>query len=255
MRKVLVLQHVAWEPLGTLDPLLKKSGLRTRYVNFGREPDCVPDLEKYNGLIVLGGPMGVYETDKYPHLKTELVLMERALKTEIPVLGICLGAQLMAQVLGSSVRKHTAREMGWCPVELTKDSGGDPFMGHFKKMEYVFQSHGDTFDIPKSAVHLAYSSVCSGQAFRYGDKAYALQFHLEANQAYVDRWLTLPMNQKYVECAGSTCAPDIVKKDTEKYLTRSLDLGETAFTQFLKTFGDFDRGRVFGSGHGKPPKE
>ncbi len=95
MEKILVLQHVAREVYGTLDPLLKEARLRTRYVNFDREPSCKPTLDKYSGLFIMGGPMGVYEKEKYSHLKVELRLVEEALKNGIPILGICLGAQIV----------------------------------------------------------------------------------------------------------------------------------------------------------------
>jgi GMP synthase (glutamine-hydrolysing) len=255
MRKVLVLQHVAWENLSTLEPLLRDGCFRTRYVNFGREPDIIPTLEKYNGLFVLGGPMGVYEKETYTHLKTEIRLVEQALKAEIPVLGICLGAQILAHVLGSHVRKHTDREMGWTQVQLTQEGKEDPVLGHFQPTEYVFQSHGDTFDIPKTAVHLARSKICEGQAFRYGDKAYGLQFHLEVNQAYVNRWLSLPANIKFLECSDGIFTNDRVEQETKKFLPRSVELSNKVFTEFLKSFGDFNRNVVVGSGHGKPPKE
>src|SRR5690349_16930935 len=113
MKKVIVLQHVAWEILGTLDPLLKKESFRVRYVNFDRQPDAQPTLDKYDALILLGGPMGVYEAEKHSHLKVEMKLIEQALQKDIPIMGICLGSQLLAHVLGADVRKHTEREMGW----------------------------------------------------------------------------------------------------------------------------------------------
>jgi len=253
MRKVLVLQHVAWENLSTLEPLLRGGGFRTRYVNFDRDPEISPTLEKYKGLFILGGPMGVYEKEKYSHLKTEIRLVEDALKNDIPILGICLGAQILAHVLGSHVRKHTVREMAWHQVQVTEKGMGDPVLGHFQPTEYIFQSHGDTFDIPKTADHLARSPLCESQAFRYGKNAYGLQFHLEVNQAYIDRWSSLPGNKKYISKEGPT--PEQVATDTKKFLPRSIELSNTAFSEFLKVFGDFNRKVVVGSGHGKPPKD
>ena len=96
MPKLLVLQHVAHEILGTLDPLLRSYGFRNRYVNFDREPEAQPTLDGYHGLAVLGGPMNVDQTDRYPHLATEIEVIHQALEREVPVLGICLGAQLVA---------------------------------------------------------------------------------------------------------------------------------------------------------------
>ncbi len=107
MRKIMVFQHVGHEPLGTLNPMLKSAGFNIRYVNFARHPDFVPSLDNYSGLIVLGGPMGVYEANEYAHLKVEMKAIEEALKKNMPVLGICLGAQLVASVLGGQVRERS----------------------------------------------------------------------------------------------------------------------------------------------------
>ena len=101
MKKLLVLQHVPHELLGTLNPMLKKSGFRIRYVNFARHPDAQPSLAGYDGLIVLGGPMSVNDDDRLPHLMMEMTLIEEAMKRNLPVLGICLGAQLIAKTLGA----------------------------------------------------------------------------------------------------------------------------------------------------------
>ena len=103
MKKLLVFQHVPHELLGTLNPLLKKSGFRIRYVNFARRPDAQPSLNGYDGLVVLGGPMSVNDTDRLPHLTTEMKVIEEALGKNIPVLGICLGAQLISKTLGAAV--------------------------------------------------------------------------------------------------------------------------------------------------------
>src|SRR3954470_416228 len=113
MRKIMVFQHVAHEPLGTLNPMLKAAGFRIRYVNFGRDSGFEPDVEGYSGLIVLGGPMGVYEADRHAHLRSEMKAIEQALKMDIPILGICLGSQLLAHVLGAEVRKAEEMELGW----------------------------------------------------------------------------------------------------------------------------------------------
>lgn len=237
MRKVIVFKHVSQENLGALKPVLSEEAFRIRYVNFSREPDAKPTMEKYQGLIVLGGWMGVYEADQYPHLKLECQLIEEALKKEIPVLGICLGAQILAHTLGARVRKHTQVEAGWREVRLTKAGKDDAILGHFRESERIFQMHGDTFDIPAGAEHLAYSDVCEGQAFRYGEKAYGLQFHLESDQEMIRRFLKVPENRAEVESfAGSSAVADI-ETDTDKYLPRSLDLSQETFRRFLKLFG------------------
>lgn len=250
MRKVIVFKHVAQENLGQILPVLKKEAFRIRYVNFHREPEAAPSLEKYQGLIVLGGWMGVYEMDDYPHLKLECKLIEEALKREIPVLGVCLGSQILAHVLGARVRKHTERESGWREIQLTKDGLSDPLLSHFGEKATVFQMHGDTFDIPQGAVHLARSEVCEGQAFRYGKKAYGLQFHLEANKEMIDRFLREEKNRnELIEFAG-VGAVENLERDTGKFLPGSYKLAENTFSRFIELFGLPERIRRPG-GHGK----
>jgi GMP synthase (glutamine-hydrolysing) len=110
MRKLLVFQHSAREPLGVFDPMLRRAGFRIRYINFSRQPDQLPDVSRYNGLIVLGGPMNVDQADRFPHLTTEIAAIQEALTRGIPILGICLGAHLLAAALGATVRPNNVRE-------------------------------------------------------------------------------------------------------------------------------------------------
>lgn len=236
MRKVLVFQHVAHKILGTLNPTLKSHGLNMRYVNFERTPDEQPSMQKYNGLIVLGGHMGVYEADKYKHIKVEMQLIEEALKKDIPVLGICLGAQLLAHVLGAPVRKSNEKEIGWCDVNLTEQGLKDPLLSHFNPTEKVFQLHGDTFDIPQSAIHLASSPACQAQAFRYGDKVYGLQFHLEVDQAMIQRWLDNPRNQEEMFSAHQGFSMEKISLETHENIAHSMDLSKQCFEQFINLF-------------------
>lgn len=236
MRKVLVFQHVANEILGTLNPALKQQGLNIRYVNFERDPDATPSIGKYNGLIVLGGYMGVYEADQYTHIKTELKLIEEAIKKDVPVLGICLGAQLVAHVLGSDVRKAPEKEMGWYDIELTTAGENSPLLSHFKKTEKIFQMHGDTFDIPKSCEHLASSKICPAQAFSYGTKVFGLQFHLEVDAAMISRWLNNPRNQQDILASNGKVSAEQMQADTALYLQNSLNLSQQTFKKFIDLF-------------------
>lgn len=249
MRNVLVLQHVAHEILGTLNPLLKSHGLRIRYVNFERDPNADPKLDGYNGLIILGGPMGVYEADKFPHLKREMKLIEEALKKNIPVLGICLGAQLIANALKADVKPHHEKEIGWCKVNITDDAKGDPLLHHFRETETIFQLHGDAFDIPKSAVHLASSKICDGQAFRYGKKVYGLQFHLEVDETMILRWLTLRSVKDDIKKHFGDVSTDQIVTDTHTHIIRSLDLSIQTFQKFVSLFDLPERPVRLGSGH------
>lgn len=247
----MIFQHVGHEPLGVLNPMLKAAGFRIRYVNFGRHPDMVPSLDGYNGLIVLGGPMGVYEAENYAHLKTEMKLIEEAIQKNIPVLGICLGAQMIAHVLSSHVRKAPAWELGWYDVHLTAAGKKDSLFKSYEKTEKIFQLHQDTFDPPKTAEHLAFTSLCEGQAFRYGNKVYGLQFHLEADEAMILRWLHRSENQKLLRDAKELMNTDEIEEATHQHITRSLELAKETFGKFIEIFELPERPVVLASTEGK----
>jgi GMP synthase (glutamine-hydrolysing) len=236
MRKVLVFQHVANRILGTLNPTLKERGLNMRYVNFERFPEEKPSIDKYNGLIILGGHMGVYEADLYKHIKVEMQLIEEALKKDIPILGICLGAQLLAHVLGAKVTKSEIKEVGWCDIELTREGKADPILSHFNKTEKVFQLHGDTFEIPKAAKHLASSNICEGQAFSYGEKVYGLQFHLEVDEEMILRWLVSTKNQEEIFSNIPNFTIEKVTSETQDHISNSLNLSHQTFNKFIDLF-------------------
>ena len=250
MRKILVFQHVANKILGTLNPTLKDHGLKIRYVNFDRNPEESPTIDKYNGLIVLGGQMGVYEADRYTHIKTEMKLIEEALKKNIPVLGICLGAQMLAQVLGSEVRQSNEKEIGWFDIHLTADGQNDPILSHFQKKEKLFQLHGDTFDIPKSAVQLASSDIFPGQAFRYSEKVYGIQFHLEVDKAMIHRWLDNKRNQLEITNSEGKFSVEQIRLETEQYIFQSMKLSRETFSKFIELFALRDRPILLGSDQG-----
>jgi len=208
--KILVFQHVPYEPLGTLDPLLKEAGFRIRYVNFGRVPDARPQLEGYEALIILGGPMNSDQIDSYPNLLTEVDIIREALERDMSILGICLGAQLLARALGGSVARNARREIGWFDVELTDAGRSDPVLEAFADRQEVFQWHEDGISLPPDVVLLAGSEVSPVQAFRHGEHAYGFQFHLEASLPLIDRWLTVPDHEATLaEEAGNINAVEI----------------------------------------------
>ncbi|MBX7149052.1 type 1 glutamine amidotransferase [bacterium] len=238
MAKILVCQHVPHQILGTLDPLFKKNGFRIRYANFSRFPDLKPDLQGYNGLVLLGGPMNVDETHKHPHLNYEIKLIEMALKKDIPILGICLGAQLIAKTLGAPVSKNHEKEIGWHDVNFTQEASEDPLFKFFEPCEKLFQWHGYAFETPKSAVRLAKSALCPNQAFRYGSKVYGLQFHLEVDKALINRWLTTPMHCEELKQLRHKPNPEQILEETDVCLGRLNTISQHTFGQFIKLFGD-----------------
>jgi GMP synthase (glutamine-hydrolysing) len=238
MAKVLVFQHVAAEPLGTLDPMLRNRGHRIRYVNFHRNPDAKPDIGRYNALIVLGGPQMPDQGKHYPHLNEEMRCIEEALKRDIPVLGICLGAQLLAYTLGGGVRPMDEWEIGWHELMPTPLAAADPLFCALARPHPVFQWHGYTFDLPRGAVHLALSSTCENQAFRYGPNSYALQFHLELDERLINRWLSLPAYLEDIAINGRRGDADTIRRQTHELIGQSADLSLEIFSQFLRPLGE-----------------
>lgn len=247
MRRILVFQHVAWELLGTLNPMLKQAGFRIRYVNFQRHPDAEPRINKYNGLVVLGGPMNVDQVAEYPHLATEARLIRAAIAQRIPVLGICLGAQLIAHSLGARVYANEVKEIGWYDVSVTDAAADDPLMAAMGPTQRIFQWHGDTFDLPTGAVHLASSPSCANQAFRYGDRVYGLQFHLEVDQPMIERWLDVPVHLEELATLGGTIDPERIRAETPERIGQSMELSRKVFGAFVDLFGISPRGRLLRS--------
>lgn len=241
MTRLLVFQHVPFEILGTLNPLFRSYGFRIHYMNFGRHPDAQPALDGYEGLVVLGGPMSAYQTRGHPHLDVEVRAIEIALAREIPVLGICLGAQLLARALGAQVRPQAQREIGWVDVAPTEAGRRDLLLRHLGDGAPVFQWHGDTFDLPAGAIHLATSRECAQQAFRYGESAYALQFHLEVDRALIERWIGMPAYQREIAELGSGLDPEAIRRETGEKIAELERLSDRCFTEFIELFGPLTR--------------
>jgi GMP synthase (glutamine-hydrolysing) len=232
MKRILVFQHVAYEILGTLHPLLKKAGFRIRYANFGRRHHAI-EMNRYDGLVILGGPMGVYEADRYPHLLDEIKAIQQALHDDKPILGICLGAQLIAAALGANVKRSPNREIGWYDVSLTEEGKRDPVLGELQSPERIFQWHQDSFEIPSEAVWLARSEACPQQAFRYGDKVYGFQFHLEVDEQMIERWLKVPAHRSELEVFGGKDLPDTIRSHTAHHIARLKAVSQKVFSRYI----------------------
>ncbi len=237
MARILVFQHVAAEPLGTLDALIRARGHRIRFVNFNRHPAARPAVDAYDGLIVLGGGMNVHDEDRFPHLRVELAAIERALALDRPVLGICLGAQLLARVLGAPVYRNAVSEIGWYPLAPTKATARDPVLCPLEAPRPVFQWHSYTFDLPAGAVQLATGAECPMQAFRYGNHAYGFQFHLEMDAPLIGRWLSEPSYLANLEACGSPQSPDAIKAATSDHIGGLMALADQVFNRLLDRIG------------------
>jgi len=184
----LIIKHVVIEGPGLIEYCLRKEKISYRIINLeGGDP--LPKLDPLNLIILLGGPMNVYEEDRYPFLKDEDLFIKETIQRGKFILGICLGAQLIAKALGAKVFKAPAKEIGWFDVSLTRIGLQDPLFSDLPKTFPVFQWHEDTFEIPRSAKLIATSSSVPHQAFRYANNAYGLQFHLEVTEEMIQEWM------------------------------------------------------------------
>lgn len=188
MADVLVLQHAAEEDLGSIATVFAYRRHRFRYVR-AYAGEVVPPRLDAHGLVVMGGPQSVYERDRYPWIADELRLINEALDAEKPVLGICLGSQLLAAALGANVYPGRRKEIGWFPVQLHPDMHRDPLFGDIGRTFTAFHWHGDVFDLPKNAASLGHSAVTLHQGFRFGRNAYGVLFHLEVTAEQVTSML------------------------------------------------------------------
>lgn len=176
--RVACVQHADGEGPGAVAAWADERGHDLGIVRFDRGEDA-PPLASVDLLVVLGGPMNVYETERFPWLAAEKRFLRGAIAAGRPVLGICLGSQLVADALGAAVRRNGEMEIGWHPVEKTAEGAASPFLAGWEDGAPHFHWHGDTFDLPDGAVHLARSAACANQAFSWGDRVVALQFHPE----------------------------------------------------------------------------
>lgn len=188
MRTAIAIRHVAFEDMGTFAAVLSERGIDLRYVDAGvddlaRLDSCAPDL-----LVILGGPIGAYEDESYPFILDEIRLLERRLAADLPTLGICLGAQMMARALGARVYPGPAKEIGWSPLTLTEAGRASPLVHLDGDKPSMLHWHGDTFDLPAGATLLASTTLCRHQAFSWGRSALAFQCHPEARTAHLEHW-------------------------------------------------------------------
>ena len=200
MRRLLVFQHLACEHPGALGELAAERGIALEVAKLD-EGDGLPDPRGYDALVVLGGPMNVDEEAAHPWLAPEKEAIRTAVADGVPFLGVCLGAQLLARALGAQVRPADAPEVGVAEVSLTAAARDDPLFTRLPDPLPCFQWHGDTFDLPQGGVLLATAPACRNQAFRVGERAWGLQFHLEATAAMAGEWARLAEYREAAEAA------------------------------------------------------
>lgn len=187
MRTAIAWRHLAFEDLGLIEPWLASRGWDIRYRDMGVDGPAPADLREADLLIVLGGPIGAEEEARYPFLGDEVRLIRERLHSGRPLLGICLGAQLMARALGAAVRPMGTKEIGFAPLTLTAAAAATPLalIGD----QPVLHWHGDQFDLPRGSASLAATPTCPHQAFMAGEHAMAWQFHLEVDTRRIEQWL------------------------------------------------------------------
>jgi GMP synthase-like glutamine amidotransferase len=183
--RVLAFRHVPFEGLGLIGPALGLRHIEVDYADLYQPVTTTPDVGRYDALIFMGGPMSV--NDDLPFLRQEMDFIRQAIAQRQPILGICLGSQLIARAMGATVRRNAAKEIGWYGLQFTPAAAGDRLFAGLSK-ETVFHWHGETFDLPPGAELLASSDLCRNQAFRAGEHVYGLQFHLEVTPEMIADW-------------------------------------------------------------------
>ena len=231
----IVLRHSALEGVGLLGNVLREHGIHHRGLDLYRGEPVPKDVRSVGGLILLGGSMGAYEGEKLPFLKAELQLVERAIAAGRPVLGVCLGAQMIAQALGSRVYPGERRETGWGTVQLTDDAQDDPVFSDAPSPLQVFHMHGDTYELPPDASHLARSDRYEQQAFAWGGVVYGLQFHLEFTDSMIQRLTADADAATYLRESGTD--PEQLLADAPDRIARIGDSAQRIFDNYFVQCG------------------
>lgn len=196
-QRVLAFRHVPFEGAGYLESVLQARGIQLDYADLYLPGSQMPDLDAYDGLIFLGGPMSV--NDDLPFVDLEIRAILKAVTRSQPVLGICLGSQLIAKAFGARVYRNAEKEIGWFDVKFTPAAADDPLFASLPETQSLFHWHGETFELPPHASLLASSERCLNQAFRIGSTTYGLQFHLEVTPAMISDWCAQDANSADVQ--------------------------------------------------------
>jgi len=232
MTKLLVLQHIACEPPAAYEDELRARGVGLERVELD-EGEALPDWRGFDGLVVMGGPMGAYDQQAHPWLADEKRLIADACRAGLPVWGVCLGAQLLAASLGADVHPGREPEIGVLDVELTPDTAHDPVFGSLPPSFPSLQWHGDTFDLPPGATLLAGSPAYPSQAFVHR-RAYGLQFHLEVTPALAADWGEVPAYRESLAAVRGEGALDALIADVDRRASEMVPLARGLFGRWLE---------------------
>lgn len=227
MKTALIIRHIHFEDLGILEPELINNHFKIQYAEAPLVNFTQLNPEQYELIIVLGAPIGAFDEKFYPFLLQELSFIQRAIEIKKPLLGICLGAQLIARLLGARVYPMNHKEIGFSILSLHTDTPNNPLLP--LKDIPVLHWHGDQFDIPKNCQPLASSNLCPNQAFTYQKHILALQFHMEANPSKIEQWLVGHSH----ELNNAKINLNQLRTDAKKYNHLLTQAGKTTFLQWL----------------------
>lgn len=220
------LQHVPFEDLAGIETWAQAKNHSISATQLFQDA-VLPDVNEFDLLIILGGPMNIYETDLYAWLTAEKKFIEEAIREEKKVLGICLGSQLIADVLGARVFQNPHKEIGWLPITLTEEARSSQLFSELPQQFEVFHWHGDTFNLPQNTIHLARSEGCKNQAFLYGSNVLALQFHIESSSESIQRMVQHEWEDItegiYVQTPDEILSEDIFFQENHTVLNTILD--------------------------------
>lgn len=228
MKTVYVIQHIHCETPGLIADALAAHDAAIAHVRPFAGDAIPPTMGHAAGLVVMGGPMGVYEQEQHPFLTDEIELIQHALRDGKPVLGVCLGSQLLAAALGAKVGQGRQKEIGWFPVTLTADGAKDPLLAGAPATFAALHWHGDVFELPRGAVSLASSALTAHQAFRHGTNAYGFLFHMETTPPLIEGM----MRNFDGELRGAGVNGDDILTQTAARLPALQRVGRAAFARW-----------------------
>ncbi len=228
MKKVLVFRHVPHEILGTLEPFLNSRHVTIEYCDLFKNAVVPSNPDPYRLILSMGGPMNADETNRFPFLASERTFLKKAIHQGKSAIGICLGSQIIARALNAKVYAGVQKEIGWYPIMLSEAGKKDPIFGNFtEKNPVVFHWHGDTFELPKGAFHLASSDLYPNQAFRFHQNVYAFQFHVEITPKIISDWAD--KNKEELAGLKQARSKERLMQDTQKYMTSLIKITDKIY--------------------------